>query len=39
VIIAAQALSLKLPDTDFVIATSNVAHFHDLVPAKLWQNI
>jgi hypothetical protein len=39
VILAAQALSLNLPLSDFIIATSNTAHFSDLAPAALWQEI
>ena len=39
VILAAQALSLSLPPSDFVVATSNVSHFDVLVPARIWQAI
>ena len=39
VILAAQALSLGLPATDFVVATSNPAHLARFVPADTWQNI
>ena len=39
VILAAQALSLGLPDTDFVVATSNVGHLTQFVPAALWSDI
>jgi predicted nucleic acid-binding protein len=39
VILAAQVLSLGLPQADFVVATSNVSHFRVLVPAENWQAI
>ena len=39
VILAAQALSLELPPSDFVVATSNVGHLGLLVPARPWQQI
>ena len=38
-IIAAQALSLALATSEFVIATSNVRHLSRFVPAELWNNI
>lgn len=39
VILAAQSLSLGLPISDFVVATSNVGHLGLLVPARSWQQI
>ena len=39
VILAAQALSLGLPATDIVVATTNVGHISRFVPADLWSNI
>lgn len=39
VILAAQVLSLGLPADELVVATSNVSHFFDLVPAREWQQI
>jgi predicted nucleic acid-binding protein len=38
-LIAAQALDLGLPTSDFVIATVNVGHLALFVPADLWMNI
>jgi predicted nucleic acid-binding protein len=39
VILAAQARSLGMPSSDYVIATSNVGHLTQFVPANLWTNI
>jgi predicted nucleic acid-binding protein len=39
VLIAAQALDLGLPASDFIIATVNVGHLALFVPADLWTNI
>ena len=39
VLIAAQALDLGLPTADFIIATTNVGHLSQFVPADLWTNI
>jgi hypothetical protein len=39
VLIAAQALDLGLPISDFIIATVNVGHLSLFVPADLWTNI
>ena len=39
VLIAAQALDLGLPPSDFIIATVNVGHLAQFVPADLWTNI
>lgn len=39
VIVAAQALSLNLATSEFVIATSNVRHLSRFAPADLWSNI
>jgi predicted nucleic acid-binding protein len=39
VILSAQALSLNLPPSEYVIATSNVAHLGLLAPARPWQQI
>jgi len=39
VILAAQVLSLGLPASDLVIATSNVAHLSQFVPAEHWASI
>ena len=39
VILAAQALSLGVPASDLVVATSNVAHLSRFVSADLWSNI
>ena len=39
ILIAAQALDLGLPTSEFVIATSNIRHMSRFVPCKLWQDI
>ncbi len=39
VILAAQALSLGLPTSDLIVATTNVGHLSRFVPADLWTNI
>jgi len=39
VLLAAQALSLGLPASDYVVATKNVAHLSQFVPAEHWTNI
>lgn len=39
VLIAAQALSLGLPVSDFCIATVNVGHPARFAPADFWSNI
>ena len=39
VILAAQALGLGLPTSDFVLATTNVGHLSQFVPAALWTDI
>jgi predicted nucleic acid-binding protein len=39
VIVAAHALSLNLPPSEFVVATGNVKHLSHFVPADLWTNI
>lgn len=39
VILAAQALSLGYDPIDFVIATSNIGHLAQFVPAALWSSI
>lgn len=39
VILAAQALSLKLPPEDFVVATENVGHLSLLVRAESWRQV
>ena len=39
VILAARTLSLGLPASDFVVATTNVAHLSRFVPADDWQTI
>jgi predicted nucleic acid-binding protein len=39
VILAAQALTLGLPTSDIVVATSNVGHLSRFIPAAEWQNI
>jgi hypothetical protein len=39
VLIAAQALDMGLPPTDFIVATVNVGHLSLFVPADLWTNI
>ncbi len=39
VLIAAQALDMRLPQTDFIIATVNVGHLALFAPADLWTNI
>ena len=39
VLIAAQALDMGLPPSDFVIATVNVGHLALFAPAGLWTNI
>lgn len=39
VIITAQALSLGLPSSDYVIATTNPAHIAPFAPCDLWTNI
>ena len=39
VLIAAQALTMGVPTSDLVIATTNVGHLARFVPADLWTNI
>jgi len=39
VILAAQALTLAIPTSDLVVATSNVSHLPRFVTADLWSNI
>ncbi|MEP6757053.1 MAG: PIN domain-containing protein [Chthonomonadales bacterium] len=39
VILAAQALTLGLPETEIVIATVNVGHLVRMVPAQHWSDI
>ncbi len=39
VLIAAQALTMGIPASDVVVATTNVRHFVQFVTAKLWVNI
>jgi predicted nucleic acid-binding protein len=39
VILAAQALTLGLPATDVIVATTNVGHLARFVAADLWDNI
>jgi predicted nucleic acid-binding protein len=39
VLIAAQALDMGLPVSDFVIATVNVGHLAQFAPAKQWREI
>jgi predicted nucleic acid-binding protein len=39
VILAAQLLAEGLDPVDFVVATSNVAHLSQFVPAQLWETI
>jgi predicted nucleic acid-binding protein len=39
VLIAAQAIDVGLPTSDFVIATSNPGHLAQFVPCDLWTNI
>ena len=39
VILAAQVLTLGIPTTDLVIATSNVSHIARFAPADLWSSI
>ena len=39
VIIAAQALSLGLPTSDFIITTTNPGHIIHYAPCDLWTNI
>lgn len=39
VIVTAQALSLGLNTSEFVVATKNVRHLSRFVPADLWANI
>ncbi len=39
VLIAAQMLDLGLPLSDFVVATTNVGHLSQFVPAALWTDI
>lgn len=39
VILAAQALTLGVPTSDLVVATSNVGHLSRFVPADLWSNV
>ena len=39
VILAAQALSLGLPDTDFVVATTNTVPLTRFTPAADWQEV
>ena len=39
VILCAQALTLGVPSTEIIVATSNVAHITHFVTADLWTNI
>ena len=39
VILAAQVLSLGLKPSDFVVATTNMTHLAQFVPAELWSSI
>jgi predicted nucleic acid-binding protein len=39
VILAAQALSLGLPSSMYVIATTNPGHLSRFVPADIWETI
>ena len=39
VILAAQALNSGMPISDFVVATSNVSHLSQFVPAERWDAI
>lgn len=39
VILAAQALTIGVPPSDLIVATSNVSHIARFVPADLWNNI
>ncbi len=39
VILAAQALTLGIPNSDLITATSNVGHISRFVPAALWTDI
>lgn len=39
VILAAQALTLGVPEADLIVATSSVAHLARFVAADLWSNI
>ena len=39
VILAAQALTLGIPASEVIVATSNVSHISRFVPADLWNNI
>ena len=39
VLIAAQALDLRLPSSDLIIATTNVGHLTRFLAADLWTNI
>jgi hypothetical protein len=39
VLLAAQALSLGLPASDYVIATTNVSHLSRFAPAQEWEKI
>jgi len=39
VILAAQAIALGLPPTQFVIATTNPGHIQRFAPAELWTGI
>jgi hypothetical protein len=39
VILAAQTIGMGLPDSDIIVATTNVEHLLQFVPADLWTNI
>lgn len=39
VVLAAQALTLGVPTSELVVATSNVGHLSRFVPAQVWSDI
>jgi predicted nucleic acid-binding protein len=39
VILSAQVIAAKFPPAEFIVATANVRHLTQFIPADLWENI